>query len=161
MTTEGFRVMRPYRKEKLASIIRQVISEAIVHRLSDPRIAPLTTVTRVELTSDLQIAKVYLSVQGGDVVERRTLIAMRHAAGYLQRMVAGELSIRQCPELRLDLDQGMREVKRMMELLAENRRNDPTLIEREGDDDPASPLRAETGELDEGGSAEMSEGVGE
>lgn len=127
--------MRQYRREKVASTVHHVVSEAIVHRLNDPRVAPMTTVTRVELSRDLLIARVYLSVQGGNKVEGLTLTAMQHAAGYIQRMVAGELSIRQCPELRFEIDGVAKGVRRTMELLAENRRNDPGLFET---DEPES-----------------------
>lgn len=131
--------MGQYRREKVASTVHHVVSEAIVHRLNDPRVAPLTTVTRVELTRDLLIARVYLSVQGGNKVEGLTLAAMQHAAGYIQRMVASELSIRQCPELRFEIDEAAKGVRRTMELLAENRRNDPGLFET---DEPESETYA-------------------
>ena len=123
--------MRQYRREKVASTVHHVVSEAIVHRLNDPRVAPMTTVTRVELTRDLLIARVYLSVQGGNKVEGRTLTAMQHAAGYIQRMVASELSIRQCPELRFEIDESAKRIRQTMELLAENRRNNPEIFERD------------------------------
>ena len=138
--------MRPYRKEKLASVVRQVVSEAVVHKLSDPRISPLTTVTRVVMSPDLQIAKVYLSVQGGEAVERRTLRALRHAAGYLQRMVAGALQIRQCPELRIDLDQGVKEARKTMDLLAQHSLEEPDMFNEQSSAD-AEPLDPE--ELEE------------
>ena len=62
--------MRPFRKERVASVVRQVVGEAVVHGLHDPRIASLTSVTRVEMTGDLQIARVYLSVHGDEAAER-------------------------------------------------------------------------------------------
>ena len=151
--------MHPYRKEKVASVVQHVVGEAIAHRLHDPRVAPLTTVTRVEMTGDLLIAKVYLTVQGGEAVERRMLAGMRHAAGYIQRMLAGELSMRHCPELRFDIDESVKQVRRTMELLAENRRREPELYEPDGTHgdascDETSPADSTTDEPSE------SDGVG-
>ena len=123
--------MRAYRKEKVASVVRQIVGEAIVHRLSDPRVAPLTTVTRVAITGDLMIARVYLSVRGDDATERRTLAGVRRASGYIQRMLAKALSIRQCPELRFEIDQGAKGARRTLELLAENRHREPESFEPE------------------------------
>lgn len=120
--------LRPYRKERVASVIRQVVGEAIVHSLHDPRVASLTTVTRVEMTDDLVIARVYLSIPHNAAVESRTLRAIRHAAGYLQRRVASALAMRQCPELRFEIDEGARGARRTLELLAENRRDDPLMM---------------------------------
>jgi len=121
--------MRTHRKEKVARVIKQVVGEAIVHRMQDPRITAFITVTRVEVSGDLAIAKVYLSVQGDEATERRTIVALRHARGFLQREVAQALSIRQCPEVRFEIDQAAKEARRTMELLEENRRREPELYE--------------------------------
>ena len=123
----GKKNMRPYRKQKISSLIQQVVSEGVAFKLNDPRVSPLTTVTRVEMTPDLLIARVYLTVPGDASAERRTLQAIRHAGGYLQRMVAQALTMRQCPELRFEIDETSKAVRRTMEILAENRRNDPEL----------------------------------
>jgi ribosome-binding factor A len=121
--------MKPYRKEKIGSLVRDIVAEAVHHRIHDPRVVPLTTVTRVEVSPDLQIANVYLSVHGGDAAERKTLAAIRHAGGYIQRMVARELSLRQCPELRFEIDERAKRVQQTMQLLEENRRRHPQLFE--------------------------------
>jgi ribosome-binding factor A len=131
--------VRAHRKEKIGSVIQQVVGETIVHRMHDPRIAPFTTVTRVDVTGDLAIARVFLSVQGDDAAQRRTLAALRHARGFLQREVARELSIRQCPELRFDFDRGAKEARRTIELLEDNRRRQPELYES-GEDEKGTAL---------------------
>ncbi len=151
--------MRPYRKEKMASVVRTVVGEAIVHRLHDPRIEPLTTVTRVEMTGDLLIAKVFLSVHGDDVVERRTLRALQHASGFVQKMLAGRLSVRHCPELRFEIDAGAKGARRTIELLDANRRREPELYESEPGSDQASTTEAEHAEEIKRGSDETSDGA--
>lgn len=119
--------MRPFRKEKIASVIRQVVSEAIANKLHDPRVDMLTTITRVEMTEDLLIAKVFLTVTGSETTERRTLQGVRNAGGYLQRQIAKELQIRHCPTLHFEIDRQETGVRRTQALLAENLRQDPTL----------------------------------
>ncbi|MFQ5591938.1 MAG: 30S ribosome-binding factor RbfA [Phycisphaerae bacterium] len=113
--------MRPYRKEKVASTIRTIVSEVIAHRLHDPRVEKMTTVTRVVMSPDLLTAKVRLSIRGESGVQRRTLRAVRHAAGYIQRLLARELTMRHCPELRFEIDEAAEGLRRTMELLAENK----------------------------------------
>ena len=151
--------MRPYRKERVESVVREIVSEAIAHRMNDPRVAPLTTVSRVRITGDLTIATVYLTVQGDAQAERRTMAAMQHAAGFLQRMVARQLDIRQCPELRFEVDEAVKRVRETMRLLDENRRSRP---EESESDDQLAATRDDVGdggettdihgiELDEGG----------
>lgn len=118
--------MRQYRKEMLASVIRNVVGTAITQRLHDPRVEPLTTVTRVELTSDLLVARVYVSVPGGDVAERRTTAALHSAAGFVQRLVAQELTIRHCPEIRFAIDEALKIARRTMALLDEASTDEPS-----------------------------------
>jgi ribosome-binding factor A len=125
--------MRPYRKERIASAIRSIVGSAIAHKLQDPRVSGLTTVTRVELSADLQLAKVYLSVPGESACERKTMAAMRHATGYIRRMVAHQLQLRQCPELRFMIDDGIKGAREVLKLLEENRRGHP---ERSGCEPP-------------------------
>ncbi len=123
--------MRGFRKERVASAVQEIVSHAIAHELNDPRLAPLTTVTRVEVTGDLLVAKVYVTVPGDASTERRTLAALQHATGYVQGIVARELNIRQCPELRFELDEAWKEARRTLELIEENRRKRELTIETE------------------------------
>ena len=116
--------------------MRDVVAEAVQQRLNDPRVSPLTTVTRVEMTGDLQFANVYLSVPGGDVAERKTMAAIIHAGGFIQRLVARELSIRQCPELRFEIDVRAKKTREMMELLEQNRHERPELFDADGSEAP-------------------------
>lgn len=130
--------MRPYRKEKIARVVLNVISEAIAHRMQDPRLAPFTTVTRVEVSTDLQVSKVYLGVPGGPAAEKKTLTAVRHATGFLRGMLARELAVRQCPELRFEIDESAKRVQHTLELLDHNRRQHPELFEPDERDDLAA-----------------------
>ena len=128
--------MRFHRKEMVASVIRQVVSEALVHRLHDPRIEVLTTVPRVEVSGDLLTARIYLSIPGGEGVERRTLRGVQHARKYLQRLVAEALDIRQCPELRILIDEREKGARRTLEILARNREAEPHVYDDLADAGP-------------------------
>jgi len=120
--------MRGYRKERVASLVHEIVSEAILRRINDPRVSPLTTVTRVQISGDLTIATVYLSILDDPAVERRTITALRHAGGFIQRMIAKGLDMRQCPELRFELDEIAKKVRETMQILDENRRREPHLF---------------------------------
>ena len=149
--------MKPYRKQRLASLVRDIVADAVNHRIHDPRVAPLTTVMRVEMSSDLQIAKVYVTVPGGEAIERRTLAGIRHAGGYIQRRVAHELSIRQCPELRFEIDERAKRLQETMQLLEENRLKHPEWFESDGKD-LSQPEDLEGPEGDDHGPSEIVEG---
>jgi ribosome-binding factor A len=97
-----------FRPERIASVVQQVVGDAITMRLSDPRISRLASVTRVEVSSDLGYADVYISVMGKDVDARTTLRGLEAAHGKVQGMVADALPIRQVPILRFRLDESLK-----------------------------------------------------
>lgn len=105
------------RTERVGSTIRRVISRGIATKLSDPRISPFASITRVEVSGDLMHAAIYISVMGDDAEERKTMAGLEHARGFLQSMLARELTIRHCPQLRFVADKGMRKQVETLELL--------------------------------------------
>ena len=111
--------MKSYRPQRVANLIREVVSEAIANKLSDPRIGPMVSVTRVEVTADLEHAKVFFSVMGSPSAERRTMQGLQSAVGMVQRMVAGELSIRQCPHLSFHLDETIKRTAETIRIINE------------------------------------------
>ncbi len=54
--------MATRRQEKVARVVKEAVSDAIAHRLSDPRIEGFVSVTRVEMSPDLRNANVFLSI---------------------------------------------------------------------------------------------------
>jgi len=119
--------MRAHRVDKLASTIREFVGQAIATRLQDPRISPLASVTRVELSDDLQVAKVYVSVYGDAARGRTTMAGLDHAAGRVQRMLARQLTLRRCPEVRFFLDESIKKGAETLRLIEESVRDLPPL----------------------------------
>ncbi len=109
--------MKSFRPERVAHVIRTVVSEALTNRLSDPRIAPLSSVTRVEVSGDLEHAKVWISVMGPEPAQRRTIAGLQSARGFVQKMVAQELAIRTCPQLSFVLDRSIKKAAETMALI--------------------------------------------
>lgn len=97
-----------FRMERMASVIRQVVSDCIANRLSDPRLARFITVTRVELSADLSHASVYLSIMGTEAQAATSMKGMASARGLIQSQLARELDVRQCPTIQFHLDKGLK-----------------------------------------------------
>src|SRR5262249_16844940 len=55
--------MKAHRLARVAEVVREVASETILYELRDPRVK-MVTVTRAEVSGDLQHAKVHVSVMG-------------------------------------------------------------------------------------------------
>ncbi len=92
------------RTEQLAHEIQRILGEILQYELKDPRVG-FATVVGVEVTADLQIARVRISVMGTPEERRETMAALERAKGFLRRRLAEELNyLRFIPELRLILD---------------------------------------------------------
>ena len=98
--------------------VREVLSDAISHRLKDPRVG-FVTVTAVETASDLRRARVFVSVLGDEKVRRRSLAGLASAHGVLQRAVASELRLKHTPTLEFVYDDTTERGMRIAKLLAE------------------------------------------
>ncbi len=96
------------RQEKVASVVRRVVGEAISQQLHDPRISPMTSITRVEISGDIQFATVWISVMGSEGEQRTTIAGLQHAQGRLQSLLSRALAMRQCPALRFKLDESIK-----------------------------------------------------
>ena len=97
------------RTERVGNLIRNTIGQLILRQLADPRIDPArTSVTRVELPEDLLTAKVYVSVGGDEAQQRKTIQALRHAAGHIQELMMRKISLRHTPALDFVLDEAFK-----------------------------------------------------
>lgn len=110
--------MKTHRTARIAEVIREVASETILFDLKDPRIR-MTTVTRAEVSADLQHAKVYVSVMGTEAQQERTLRALQHAAGFIQSKLSRRLQTRFLPVLKFVLDTGVKNSLEITRLINE------------------------------------------
>jgi ribosome-binding factor A len=99
--------MKAHRLERVAEVVREVASQTILFELRDPRVKGVT-VTRTEVSGDLQHAKVYVSVMGTPQEQEQCLQGLRHAAGFVQSRLAGRLQTRFTPVIKFVLDQGVK-----------------------------------------------------
>ncbi len=96
------------RTERIGSLIRRIIAEALQRRLNDPRIPVITSITRVEVSADLSVARVMVSVMAPEKERQECLRALRSAAGYLRKLLGPELKMRKSPTLAFRLDDSVR-----------------------------------------------------
>jgi ribosome-binding factor A len=104
------------RMRRVDEAMREVLSAAIQSELKDPRVG-FVTVTAVDTAPDLRQARVFVSVLGDDAARRRSLQALQHAHGFLQRRVAGELRLKHTPTLAFAYDDSSDRGLRIAELL--------------------------------------------
>ena len=116
--------MKQHRLARVAEVIREVASEAILYEVKDPRIK-FTTVTRAEVAADLQHAKVYVSLMGSPQEQKLCMHGLKSAAGFIQSKLGSRLKTRFTPTIGFILDEGVKksiEVSRLInEALAQSR----------------------------------------
>ena len=92
------------RVERLNSLLKEVISEVVRDDVRDPRLGSLITVTSVNITKDMQYAKVYISVIGTPEQKKKSLDALQSGAGFIAVHASKKVSLRYFPSLTFKLD---------------------------------------------------------
>lgn len=109
--------MKQHRLARVAEAIREVASSTILFELRDPRVKNVT-VTRAEVSGDLQHAKIFVSVMGSEREQQLCMHGLKHAAGFVQAKLADRLQTRYTPMVAFVLDPGVKnsiEVSRLIQ----------------------------------------------
>ncbi|MBQ9371549.1 MAG: 30S ribosome-binding factor RbfA [Thermoguttaceae bacterium] len=112
--------MASRRALKAAEAIRKVVATAILTDIKDPRVQH-ATITKVEVSPDMRIAKVFFMTTGGEAKERLIQQGLRSAAGYLQQKCAKRIETRYTPTLIFEVDKGVKNLVAITQILAEER----------------------------------------
>ena len=115
---------------KAAEAIRQVVGLAILTEIQDPRVKDVTVV-RVEVSGDMQTAKVYVSVMGDQTKQELCMKGLKSCAGFLQSKIAKRLDTRYVPILQFKLDQGVKNQLLISKILDEEKDETATDINQE------------------------------
>lgn len=92
------------RTQQVADEIQRILGEVIQYELKDPRVG-FATVVGVDVSADLQHARVRISVMGDTAQRQETMEGLERAKGFMRRQVAQELRhLRMVPDLQFVLD---------------------------------------------------------
>ncbi len=119
------------RLARLNEQLKREISELLRTRVRDPRI-DVVTVTGVDVTRDLAVAKVFVRLGGEPKDRAESMEGLDAAAPFLRGTLGKLLHVRRIPELRFEEDRSLERARRIEEILAEVEIPD----EEEDDDDP-------------------------
>ncbi len=90
------------RISRINSLLKEVIADVIRKEVKNPHLPVLITVTSVNTTKDLRLAKVYISVIKGD--RKRIIDVLNSAAGFIAVSASKKVELRYFPELTFYLD---------------------------------------------------------
>jgi ribosome-binding factor A len=105
-----------HRPESVGKQVREILSDLIQHRLKDPGLG-FITVTGVDMTRDLRVARVFISVMGSESDRQQSLEAVNRAAPFLRRELGSRIRLRNTPELQFGYDESLERGDRINRLL--------------------------------------------
>ncbi len=95
--------MLPYkRSDRVGDLIREEVADLIMYRLKDPRIG-FVTVTGVEMTSDLKLARIFVSVMKEEEREL-TLEILNASRNFIRANLSKRLRMKFIPAIEFRLD---------------------------------------------------------
>ena len=104
--------------------VQKELSTLIRGEIKDPRIHPMTSVTAVEVAPDLKTCRAYISVLGSWEAKKATMDGLNSAEGYIRRLLAKNLNLRNTPEIRFILDESIEYGVNMSKLIDDVARKD-------------------------------------
>ncbi len=105
-----------FRIERLQKELLRILNNALVNKINDPRLQWIT-ITDVELTSDLQLAKIYFSSMDDEIDSGLCTQLLTKASGFFKKEIAEAHLLRRIPEIRFIYDDTGKKASNLESLL--------------------------------------------
>lgn len=110
--------MSSQRPERVGDAIRDELSQVLAREVHDPGIG-FITLTRVKVSPDLQVARVYYTTMGDEKAQRETAKALKRAGPFLRRQLGQRIRLRRVPEVEFFYDDSIARGDRIEQILQE------------------------------------------
>jgi ribosome-binding factor A len=104
------------RPDRVAEAIRVELSQLLAKDVHDPGIG-FITLTKVSVTPDLQLARVYYTTLGDEKAQKETGKALHRASPFLRRQIAQRVRLRRVPEIEFFYDKSVAQHDRVERIL--------------------------------------------
>lgn len=109
----------PYKRAtRVADQIRMEVADILRRKIKDPRVG-FVTVTDVELSSDLRVARIFITTMQDPPAEAETFAGLNKAIGFIRSELGRRLRLRYTPELIFQKDTSAQHGERIESLLEE------------------------------------------
>jgi ribosome-binding factor A len=105
-----------HRPDRLGDQIRTETSDILAREVHDPGVG-FVTITRVSVTADLQIARVFYTTMAAGAARKDTARALQRATPFVRRQLAGRLGLRRMPEIEFRFDESIAHQARIEQLI--------------------------------------------
>ena len=112
-----------HRVNRVGEQMKKELGDIISRKIKDPRVG-FVTVTDVQVTGDLQQAKVYISVLGDEQQREDTLKGLAKAKGFIRTEIGQRIRLRKTPELIFEFDETKAYGNRINSLIHELQRDE-------------------------------------
>ncbi|NQT82992.1 30S ribosome-binding factor RbfA [bacterium] len=110
--------MATRRMIRVGELIKREIADILCREIKDPRIG-FVTVSNVDVTRDLRMAFVKVSVLGDDESRQQAVRSLNSAAGFIQKELSSRIRLRYMPKVQFRLDTSVDDFMHITQLLAE------------------------------------------
>src|SRR6266542_2263684 len=125
------------RPDRVADQIRSEIAMLLTREVHDPGIG-FVTLTRVQVSPDLQQARIHYTTLGDEKARANSARALGRAIPFLRRQSGARLRLKRVPELTFLYDESVAGQDRIEQLLHELHASTASPAEPNGDDDTES-----------------------
>ena len=105
--------------DRVNVLLLREISGILARELNDPRLSPLISIMRVDTSTDLRYAKIFVSVFGDRNDKESALAALNSASGFVHRILKKNLTLRAIPFLTFHLDESIEQGTEMLKMIDE------------------------------------------
>ncbi|XHU95259.1 MAG: 30S ribosome-binding factor RbfA [cyanobacterium endosymbiont of Rhopalodia gibba] len=106
------------RVSRVSSLIKREVSQMLLHDIKDDRVGTgIVSVTSVDVSGDLQYAKIFVSIYGSQEAQLETMAGLQSSAGFVRRELGQRMRLRRTPEVVFLQDLSLERGDKMVHLL--------------------------------------------
>jgi ribosome-binding factor A len=106
------------RVSRVAELIKREVSQMLLNGIKDDRVGSgMVSVTDVDVSGDLQHAKIYVSIYGSEEAKTETMAGLKSATGYVRSELGARMRLRRTPEVVFIEDHSIERGSKVLSLL--------------------------------------------
>ncbi|PSB21236.1 30S ribosome-binding factor RbfA [Phormidesmis priestleyi ULC007] len=107
------------RMARVAEQIKREVSQMLVNGIKDDRIGTgMVSVTDVDVSGDLQHAKIFVSIYGSAEAKTETMAGLKSATSFVRGELGRRVRLRRTPEIIFVEDQGLERGDNVLNLIS-------------------------------------------
>ena len=123
------------RVSRVAELIKREVSQMLLNGIKDDRVGTgMVSVTDVDVSGDLQHAKIYVSIYGTDEAKAETMAGLKSATGYVRSELGARVRLRRTPEVVFIEDLSIERGNKVLSLLNQIKQERPLEMAEENED---------------------------